>query len=209
MSKKLTYNLLNYRIDSKKDLGLCINKMNGLKNKLLVAMPNMADPYFAESVVLICRDGPDGLFGLIINKPISQMKVVGAGLKNKFFKDLISESEKIFFGGPVMLHEACVLSENDNANILFDISEKIKLSNDLDLIQKILFDDKNPKNTKLIFGHAAWDTDQLQDEIKRGDWLIYNNTEEIFNTSPKLIWGMLIKNFGLDQLNITGIGGVS
>ena len=183
--------------------------MNGLKNKLLVAMPNMADPYFAESVVLICRDGPDGLFGLIINKPISQMKVVGAGLKNKFFKDLISESEKIFFGGPVMLHEACVLSENDNANILFDISEKIKLSNDLDLIQKILFDDKNPKNTKLIFGHAAWDTDQLQDEIKRGDWLIYNNTEEIFNTSPKLIWGMLIKNFGLDQLNITGIGGVS
>jgi putative transcriptional regulator len=108
-----------------------------------------------------------------------------------------------------MLHEACVLSEKDNSNVLFDISEKIKLSNDLDLIQKILFDDKNPKNTKLIFGHAAWDTNQLQNEIKRGDWLIYNNTEQIFNTSPKLIWGSLIKSFGLYQLNITGIGGVS
>jgi putative transcriptional regulator len=183
--------------------------MNSLKNKLLVAMPNMADPYFAESVVLLCEDNDDGILGLIINKPISQMKVVGAGLKNKFFKDLISESEKIYFGGPVMLHEACVLSEKDNSNVLFDISEKIKLSNDLDLIQKILFDDKNPKNTKLIFGHAAWDTNQLQNEIKRGDWLIYNNTEQIFNTSPKLIWGSLIKSFGLDQLNITGIGGVS
>ena len=30
--------------------------MNSLKNKLLVAMPNMTDPYFAESVVLLCED---------------------------------------------------------------------------------------------------------------------------------------------------------
>ena len=108
-----------------------------------------------------------------------------------------------------MLHEACVLSETDNSNILFDISEKIKLSNDLDLIQKILFDDKNPKNTKLIFGHAAWEVDQLQDEIKRGDWLVHDNTEQIFTTNPKLIWGSLIRYFGLDQFNITGIGGIS
>ena len=72
--------------------------MNSLKNKLLVAMPNMTDPYFAESVVLLCEDNDDGVLGLIINKPISQMKVVGAGLKNKFFKDLISESEKIYLG---------------------------------------------------------------------------------------------------------------
>ena len=183
--------------------------MNSLKNKLLVAMPNMTDPYFAESVVLLCEHNNEGVLGLIINKPISQMKVVGAGLKNKFFKDLIAESEKIYFGGPVMLHEACVLSETDNSNILFNISEKIKLSNDLDLIQKILFDDKNPKNTKLIFGHAAWEVDQLQDEIKRGDWLVHDNTEEIFTINPKLIWGSLIRYFGLDKFNITGIGGIS
>ena len=183
--------------------------MNSLKNKLLVAMPNMADPYFSESVVLIYEDNSGGVLGLIINRPISQMKVVGAGLKNKFFKDLISESEKIYFGGPVMLHEACLLSENNNSNILFDISEKIKLSNDLDLIQKILFDDKAPKNTKLLFGHAAWDKDQLKNEIKRGDWLVDHSIAQIFTMNPKLIWGSLIKNFGLDRLNITGIGGVS
>ena len=183
--------------------------MNSLKNKLLVAMPNMADPYFAESVVLVCEDSADGVLGLIINKPISQMKVVGAGLKNKFFKDLISESEKIYFGGPVMLHEACILSKNNNSNILFETSEKIKLSNDLDLIQKILFDDKTNKNTKLIFGHAGWGTDQLNGEIKRGDWLVSHSVEQIFTVHPKLIWGSLIKTFGLDKLNITGIGGVS
>ena len=99
--------------------------MKSLKNKLLVAMPNMTDPYFAKSVVLVCEDSKEGVLGLIINKPISQMKVVGSGMKNKFFKDLIAESEKIYFGGPVMLHEACVLSETKSSSILFDISEKI------------------------------------------------------------------------------------
>jgi len=183
--------------------------MNSLKNKLLVAMPNMADPYFAESVILICEDSDEGVLGLIINKPISQMKVVGAGLKNKFFKDLISESEKIYFGGPVMLHEACVLSEKENSNILFDISEKIKLSNDLDLIQKILFDDTDPKNTKLIFGHAAWDTNQLQDEIKRGDWLIQDYSDSIFNSPPKDLWNELIHVFGLDDYGFVGAGGIA
>tara|TARA_X000000368_G_scaffold418605_1_gene418963 strand:+ start:6800 stop:7351 length:552 start_codon:yes stop_codon:yes gene_type:complete len=183
--------------------------MNNLKNKLLVAMPNMVDPYFAESVVLICEDGRDGVLGLIINKPISEMEIMGSGLKNKAVKHLMSESEKVYFGGPVMLHQACVLSENDNENILFDISEKMKLSSDLDSIQKILFDDKNTQNAKLIFGHAAWGKDQLNNEIKRGDWLISHNMEKIFSINPKLIWGILIKNLGLDRLNITGIGGVS
>ena len=172
-------------------------------------MPNMVDPYFAESVVLICEDGRDGVLGLIINKPISEMEIMGSGLKNKAVKHLMSESEKVYFGGPVMLHQACVLSENDNENILFDISEKMKLSSDLDSIQKILFDDKTPKNTKLIFGHAGWGTDQLNGEIKRGDWLVSHSVEQIFTVHPKLIWGSLIKTFGLDKLNITGIGGVS
>lgn len=183
--------------------------MNNLKNKLLVAMPNMVDHYFAESVVLVCEDGPDGVLGLIINKPISEMKIMGSGLKNKVVKNLMSESEKIYFGGPVMLHEACVLSENENENIVFDISKKMKLSNNLDSIQKILFDDKKTQNTKLIFGHAAWDKNQLNNEIKKGDWLISYNVDQVFSMNPKLIWGSLIKNFGLDRLNITGIGGVS
>ena len=58
--------------------------MNNLKNKLLVAMPNMADPYFAESVVLLCEDNDDGVLGLIINKHISQMT----------FQELITEAHQ-------------------------------------------------------------------------------------------------------------------
>ena len=57
-------------------------------------MPNMTDPYFAESVVLLCEHNNEGVLGLINYKPNSQMKVVGAGLKKKYLKAIIAESEK-------------------------------------------------------------------------------------------------------------------
>ena len=82
--------------------------MKSLKNKLLISMPNMVDPYFAKSVIFICEDDTTGTMGIIVNKPISQMKIVGSGIKNKIFEDIINESEKIFFGGPVGLNEACI-----------------------------------------------------------------------------------------------------
>ena len=94
----MTYNLLNSGHDSKKDLCFIKQKMKSLKNKLLISMPNMVDSYFAKSVIFICEDDANGTMGIIVNKPISQMKIINAGIKNKIFEDIINESEKIFLG---------------------------------------------------------------------------------------------------------------
>ena len=182
-------------------------KMKSLKNKLLISMPNMVDSYFAKSVIFICEDDANGTMGIIVNKPISQMKIINAGIKNKIFEDIINESEKIFFGGPVGLNEACLVQKTTGKSD--DFSEKIELSTDLDLIQEILFNEKTPKDTKLIFGHASWGKSQLQEEIKRGDWLIQECSNSIFQSSPKNLWNELIHTFGLDIYGFIGTGGVS
>ena len=54
--------------------------MKSLKNKLLISMPNMVDSYFAKSVIFVCEDDKNGTVGIIVNKPISQMKIVGTGI---------------------------------------------------------------------------------------------------------------------------------
>ena len=142
-------------------------------------MPNMVDPYFSKSVIFICEADKNGTMGIIVNKPISKMKVVSSGIKNKIFEDILNESDKIYFGGSVNLNEACIVQKNTGK--ADDFSEKIELSTNLDLIQEILFNEKTPKDTKLIFGHAGWDRHQLEDEIKRGDWLIQDYSDSIFN----------------------------
>jgi TonB family protein len=45
-----------------------------LTNQLLIAMPAMLDPNFAQTVALICDHGPRGALGLILNKPL-QMRM--------------------------------------------------------------------------------------------------------------------------------------
>src|SRR5687767_11641280 len=36
---------------------------------LLLSMPQMQDPNFAKTVVLLCEYSPDGAFGLVLNRP--------------------------------------------------------------------------------------------------------------------------------------------
>ncbi|MFI5179443.1 MAG: YqgE/AlgH family protein, partial [Vicinamibacterales bacterium] len=36
---------------------------------LLLSMPQLIDPNFAKSVVLLCEHAPEGAFGLVVNRP--------------------------------------------------------------------------------------------------------------------------------------------
>ncbi|SUA23980.1 Uncharacterized ACR, COG1678 [Neisseria gonorrhoeae] len=40
-----------------------------LSNHFLVAMPDMEDAFFSQSVVYICKHDEDGALGIAINKP--------------------------------------------------------------------------------------------------------------------------------------------
>ena len=41
-----------------------------LTNQLLIAMPQMGDPNFAQTVALVCDHSSRGALGLILNKPL-------------------------------------------------------------------------------------------------------------------------------------------
>ena len=41
-----------------------------LTNQLLIAMPAMGDPNFAQTVALVCDHSSRGALGLILNKPL-------------------------------------------------------------------------------------------------------------------------------------------
>ena len=39
-------------------------------NELLIAMPNLADPNFSQTVTLICEHNEHGALGIVINRPL-------------------------------------------------------------------------------------------------------------------------------------------
>lgn len=43
-----------------------------LTGQLLIAMPAMADPRFAQSVIYVCAHTEDGAMGIVVNRPIER-----------------------------------------------------------------------------------------------------------------------------------------
>ena len=47
-----------------------------LAGQFLIAMPGMADPRFARAVIYLCAHTPENAMGLVINKPLQDLKFV-------------------------------------------------------------------------------------------------------------------------------------
>jgi len=80
-----------------------------LTHHFLIAMPNMADPYFSRTLTYICEHNDQGALGLVVNRPIDMtlqalFERLSLNLKNNTFADL-----PIYFGGPVQTDRGFVL----------------------------------------------------------------------------------------------------
>ena len=175
-------------------------KVKDLKNHFLVAMPSITDPIFKQSLILICDDSKDGTMGLIINKPIDFNEMLL--MQNE--DALYLENSKIYFGGPVNLDVGFVLHEPDyRTEQTLNISKNLCLtSND-----KVIHDIKKnngPDNFLFTLGYSGWDKNQLNDEIKNGDWLIVPaDTQSIFKKNDSEKWSAYssLVGFNLNDLN--------
>ena len=73
-------------------------KQSELAPGILVALPNLQDPYFSKTAILLCNYNEEGAFGLVMNHP-SDLKVTEI-LKEEFqnHNHVINNVEHKFFG---------------------------------------------------------------------------------------------------------------
>ena len=64
--------------------------MNSYKGKLLISDPNMIDPNFKRSVILVTNHDKKESVGLILNQP-TKVKINDESLVNAFLKPLITD----------------------------------------------------------------------------------------------------------------------
>jgi putative transcriptional regulator len=53
-----------------------IMSVSSLAPALLVSMPQLVDPNFKRTVVLLCKHGEEGAFGLVVNRPVTSGRVI-------------------------------------------------------------------------------------------------------------------------------------
>ena len=83
--------------------------LTSLSNHLLIAMPQLSDPNFSQTVSLICEHGEKGALGIVLNRPLSMT------LSEVFEQMKIEPTDKraadlpVLRGGPVHQDRGFVL----------------------------------------------------------------------------------------------------
>jgi putative transcriptional regulator len=153
---------------------------------VLSARPGLPDPNFDGSTILVTNSVANSPFGIVLNRPT---KLTVAQLLPEFADSAIAD-EKVHFGGPVQIDSAWFLFRSQApvehaVNVLGDVY----LSHDREGLRTLLQRGLAKENVRVFIGYAGWETDQLEDEIARGDWKVAPaSADRIFDPGTEHPW---------------------
>jgi putative transcriptional regulator len=173
---------------------------SSLAGQLLVAMPQMADPRFARSVVYLCAHSVDGAMGLVVNRLIDSLSFenlleqIGVEQDGSAARDM-----PVHFGGPVESSRGFVLHSTDYVqDSTLVIEDEIALTATIDVLKAIARGD-GPRHRVLALGYAGWAAGQLDAEIQANGWLLVPaDLELVFGLDNDTKWERAIAKIGID-----------
>lgn len=151
---------------------------------LLVASKHMADPRFRKTVILVSMHGKTGHVGVIINRPLD------VTLDKLFPEYAGARNHTLFEGGPVLPKQISYLVQGSDAvKGALVISENLYLAYDLPMLGELLNGKRPYKELRVVHGMATWAPEQLEHEIKLGDWYVVPiDDSKIFDHAPAEMW---------------------
>ena len=171
---------------------------DSVKDFFLIATGKIRDSRFDKTVILMLEHDDNGALGIVVNKPLGQIKL--GSLISKVDDDSINKKElydvkiPIYWGGPVDKNKIIILHSNDYQNHTTKKYDKLSTSDDLETLVKIA-EKKGPKKSLVVLGLAAWNVGQLDGEIELERWtLSESDINLIFDAEDKKKWQKAIKS---------------
>ncbi|HZQ74026.1 MAG TPA: YqgE/AlgH family protein [Burkholderiales bacterium] len=154
-----------------------------LTHHFLIAMPNMADPYFSRTLTYICEHNDQGALGLVVNRPIDMtLQALFERLSIRLEGD--RGEAPIYFGGPVQTDRGFVLHEPaGNWQSTLRVREAIGLTTSKDILEAV-GRGEGPHRLLVTLGYAGWSAGQLEHELSQNAWLTVEARDGILFETP-------------------------
>lgn len=172
-------------------------------------MPQLLDPNFSRTVVLLCKHSEEGAFGLVLNRPL-----VTTGTVMVHLDPPVSTNREldIWIGGPVEPQRSWMLvgggPEHAEVSGAALIADGVYLSTSPELLRRLL-GPAPPQNARLVVGYSGWGAGQLEQELTESSWLLSDvDPELVFNTPADQMWEKAIRRLGADPATLTTSRGV-
>lgn len=156
------------------------------RGRLLVATPDLRDPNFSRTVVLMLEHGDEGALGVVLNRPVDL--AVSDVLPD--WADLTSAPSCLFVGGPVAPTAVIGLGRGEGPVFqpLFDGLGTLDLEVDPATSASSLH------GLRVFVGYAGWAPGQLDDELTAGGWLVLDlDPSDPFSADPSRLWHSVLR----------------
>ena len=171
-----------------------------LSNHFLIAMPQMADPNFSQTLTLICEHNDLGALGFIINRPTEVPVSELFSQQNMKVSDknpLLSSA--LYAGGPVETERGFILHSTEKTwATTLSVSDSFAITASLDIIEATAAGD-GPKDNLFILGYSGWGPGQLEQEITDNAWLTSEaDADIVFKLPAEDRWKAAADELGVD-----------
>jgi len=152
----------------------------------LYASPTLADPNFAESVVLLVQHGVEGSMGLIVNRPTR----VPLREAVKELAESRGLELRLHWGGPVQPDVALALVRSPKRLASAQrVLPDVQLSAEPAQWKAVARDPEAASRLRVYAGYAGWSAGQLALELRRGSWVVGPaDAASVFSSDPSALW---------------------
>jgi putative transcriptional regulator len=185
-----------------------LTEEKSLAGQVLIAMPSLTDPRFAQSVVYMCAHTHDGAMGIVINRPLS----------NPSFEELLRQLKvdpvppareiRLCKGGPIDNARGFVLHTSDwTDSASLKVDDTLALTASLDIL-KAIATGGGPRQSLLALGYSGWGPGQLDAEMQNNAWLSAPaDLDVIFDNDHDTKWRRALAKLRVDPLLLSSTAG--
>lgn len=162
--------------------------MRSTRGRLLVAGPNLLDPNFFRTVVLMLDHDDEGALGVVLNRPTDYP--IASALPG--WATVVSEPDVVFVGGPVAPETAIALGRRAAGPMPVAWSNVVGGFGIVEL-------DATPlpheiADVRVFAGYAGWSPGQLEVELAADAWLVLDAlAADVTSTEPVELWSTVLR----------------
>ena len=175
---------------------------------LIIAMPQLMDPNFHRTVVLLIERNEQGAFGVVINRSgESKITELCSGLNVGWGGE---ESAMALYGGPVGSQQGFLLHGPTPDDVVVnsrEVASGVSIASDMETFRALCV--RPPADFRILLGYAGWAPGQLENEMRGGAWLSAEVAPDlVFHTPLEHVWEKSLRGLGIDPSMLVLGGGV-
>jgi putative transcriptional regulator len=193
-----------------------MNTMLDLRNFkpcILIAMPQLMDPNFHHTVMLLAEYTTEGAYGLVLNRAID--RTLGQVARPESPVDSRLHDRSVWYGGPIELDNAVVVFEDRSTDLVNVLGQNVSalgdslfitgntsiLTTHAELLARLPF--------KVVAGHAGWGMAQLDTELAQSAWLAAPLDKELLFSETETMWTRAVQSLGINPTQLATAGSES